>query len=282
MELLRLQQAVERVQTRAAQIGQELEEVTLQLESERASADGLELRLRDYRAQEEGAREALYAARQQRDQADRAVFDARELQRAAERRHQEAGFALTTCTNKIRELTETQERIELEIAEDATRLTQAREELARLPADAHDAELQTALAVRTETEAALAAARDALEGLTAQLRSHDESRLACEQGLDPLRRTIEQLKLKDQVAMLMQSQFELQLREAAADEASLESGLADSPKPSQLQAEITALGAVNLAALDELTQAQERTKNHAAQCADLLEAVTTLEDAIRR
>jgi chromosome segregation protein len=113
--------------------------------------------------------------------------------------------------------------------------------------------------------------------------------MACEQGLDPLRRTIEQLKLKDQEAMLMQSQFELQLREAAADEASLESGLADSPRPAQLQAEITrlqneiaALGAVNLAALEELTQAQARSEYLAAQCADLLEAVTTLEDAIRR
>ncbi|MBC2731112.1 chromosome segregation protein SMC [Thiobacillus sp.] len=289
MELLRLQQAVERVQSRAAQITQELEEVTRQQTGERATLETLEARLKDYRAQDEAAREALYAARQQRDQADRAVFDARELQRAAERRHQEAGFALTTCTNKIRELAETLARIEQEIADDDTRLTQAREELARLPADALDAELQAALVARTETEAALAAARDALEGLTAQLRGHDEARLACEQGLDPLRRTIEQLKLKDQEAMLMQSQFELQLREAAADEASLESGLADSPKPSQLQAdinrlqnEIAALGAVNLAALDELTQAQERAEYLAAQCADLLEAVTTLEDAIRR
>ena len=289
MELLRLQQAVERVQSRAAQITQELEEVTRQQTGERATLETLEVRLKDYRAQDEAAREALYAARQQRDQADRAVFDARELQRAAERRHQEAGFALTTCTNKIRELAEALARIEQEIADDDTRLTQAREELARLPADALDAELQAALATRTETEAALAAARDALEGLTAQLRGHDEARMTCEQGLDPLRRSIEQLKLKDQEAMLMQSQFELQLREAAADEASLESGLADSPKPSQLQAdinrlqnEIAALGAVNLAALDELTQAQERSEYLAAQCADLLEAVTTLEDAIRR
>ncbi|HEX7971220.1 MAG TPA: chromosome segregation protein SMC [Thiobacillus sp.] len=289
MELLRLQQAVERVQSRAAQIAQELDEVTRQLTAERATLESVETRLKDYRAQGDTAREALYAARQQRDQADRAVFEARELQRAAERRHQEAGFALTTCTNKIRELSETLARIEQEIADDETRLTQARDELARLPADALDAELQLALTARTDTETALAAARDALEGLTTQLRSHDEARMACEQGLDPLRRAIEQLKLKDQEAMLMQSQFELQLREAAADEASLESGLADSPKPSQLQAdisrlqnEIAALGAVNLAALDELTQAQERAEYLAAQCADLLEAVTTLEDAIRR
>jgi len=289
MELLRLQQAVERVQSRATQIAQELDEVTRQQTGERATLETLETRLKDYRAQSDATREMLYAARQQRDQADRAVFEARELQRAAERRHQEAGFALTTCTNKIRELSETLARIEQEIADDETRLTQARDELARLPADALDAELQQALATRTEAEAALAAARDALEGLTAQLRGHDEARMACEQGLDPLRRSIEQLKLKDQEAMLMQSQFELQLREAAADEASLESGLADSPKPSQLQAdinrlqnEIAALGAVNLAALDELTQAQERAEYLAAQCADLLEAVTTLEDAIRR
>ncbi len=289
MELLRLQQAVERVQSRATQITQELEEIARQLVAERTTLDTLDNRLKDYRAQGDAAREALYAARQQRDQADRAVFEARELQRAAERRHQEAGFALTTCTNKIRELAETLARIEQEIAADETRLVEARDELARLPADALDAELQAALTTRTECETALATARDALEGLTTQLRGHDEARLACEQGLDPLRRTIEQLKLKDQEAMLMQSQFELQLREAAADEASLESGLADSPKPSQLQAEINrlqneiaALGAVNLAALEELTQAQERAEYLAAQCADLTEAVTTLEDAIRR
>ncbi len=89
--------------------------------------------------------------------------------------------------------------------------------------------------------------------------------------------------------MLTHSQFELQLREAAADEAGLESGFADSPKPAQLQGQITrvqneiaALGAVNLAALDELTQARERAEYLAAQSADLREAVATLEDAIRR
>jgi len=289
MELLRLQQAVERVQSRAAQISQELEEVTHLQTSEHATLDMLDTRLKDYRAQGEAARDALNAARQKRDQADRAVYEARELQRAAERRHQEAGFALTTCTNKIAELAATLARIEQEIAADETRLAHTRDELAKMPADALDIELQVALTTRSARETELAAARDALEGLTAQLRSHDEARMSCEQGLDPLRRTIEQLKLKDQEAMLMQSQFELQLREAAADEAHLESALADSPKPAQLQIEINrlqnevaALGAVNLAALEELTQAQERADYLAAQCADLLEAVTTLEDAIHR
>lgn len=289
MELLRLQQAVERVQSRATQIAQELEEVAHLQTSEHATLDLLETRLKDYRAQGEAARDALNAARQRRDQADRAVYEARELQRAAERRHQEAGFALTTCTHKIAELGATLTRIEQEIAADEASLAHTRDELAKMPPDALDLELQQALTTRTACEAELAAARDALEGLTAQLRSHDEARLGCEQGLDPLRRSIEQLKLKDQEAMLTQSQFELQLREAAADETQLEQALADSPRPAQLQADISrlqndiaGLGAVNLAALDELTQAQERADYLAAQCADLLEAVTTLEDAIRR
>ncbi|MDO9009365.1 MAG: chromosome segregation protein SMC, partial [Thiobacillus sp.] len=265
MELLRLQQAVERVQSRATQIAQELEEVAHLQTSEHATLDLLDTRLKDYRAQGEAARDALNAARQRRDQADRAVYEARELQRAAERRHQEAGFALTTCTHKIAELGATLTRIEQEIAADEASLTHTRDELAKMPPDALDLELQAALTTRTACEAELAAARDALEGLTAQLRSHDEARLGCEQGLDPLRRSIEQLKLKDQEAMLTQSQFELQLREAAADETQLEQALADSPRPAQLQADISrlqndiaGLGAVNLAALDELTQAQER------------------------
>ena len=289
MELLRLQQAVERVQNRSSQIAAELEEAAQQQQAEQASAESLEMRLRTYREQDETAREALYAARQQRDQADRAVFEARELQRTMERRQQEAGFALATCNNRIAELQSARARIEQELAEDGGRLAAAREELAHLPADALDDALQAAVVARTEAEAALAAARDALEGLTAELRGQDEARLACEQGLEPLRRGIEQLRLKDQEAMLMQSQFELQLREAAADEASLESGFADSPRPAQLQAaiarlqnEIAALGAVNLAALDELTQASERSEYLAAQCADLTEAVATLEDAIHK
>ena len=45
---------------------------------------------------------------------------------------------------------------------------------------------------------------------------------------------------------------------------------------------IAALGAVNLAALDELTSSRERRDFLDAQSKDLIEAITTLEDAIRR
>ncbi|MHB9050462.1 MAG: chromosome segregation protein SMC, partial [Thiomonas delicata] len=50
----------------------------------------------------------------------------------------------------------------------------------------------------------------------------------------------------------------------------------------RLQREIAALGAVNLAALDELGQARERKAFLDAQLADLEQASATLEDAIRK
>ena len=50
----------------------------------------------------------------------------------------------------------------------------------------------------------------------------------------------------------------------------------------RLNRELAALGAVNLAALDELTASRERKSFLDAQNADLLEAMNTLEDAIRK
>jgi chromosome segregation protein len=49
----------------------------------------------------------------------------------------------------------------------------------------------------------------------------------------------------------------------------------------RLKREVEALGAGNLAALDELTSARERKQFLDAQSADLTEAMNTLEDAIR-
>ena len=50
----------------------------------------------------------------------------------------------------------------------------------------------------------------------------------------------------------------------------------------RIQREVQALGAVNLAALEELTASRERKAFLDAQIADLSEAIDTLEDAIRK
>ena len=109
-----------------------------------------------------------------------------------------------------------------------------------------------------------------------------------EQGLEPLRARIGDLRLREQAAELNAEQFAQQLREAGADETILRQEIGNA-RPAGLQAEITRLanaiselGAVNLAALEELDTASERKGYLDMQAADLTEAMETLENAIRR
>ncbi len=113
--------------------------------------------------------------------------------------------------------------------------------------------------------------------------------LASEQRLQPLRDRIGELRLKEQAARLNYEQFAQQLFEAGADEALLAQSLEKGLRAGALQSEIgrihqaiAELGAVNLAALEELESSRERKDFLDSQSADLAEALTTLENAIRR
>jgi chromosome segregation protein len=85
-------------------------------------------------------------------------------------------------------------------------------------------------------------------------------------------------------------QYEQQLQDAQADLEAVEQSIKDGnvrlaglqSEIDRLHREIAALGAVNLAALDELAAARERKQFLDAQNADLTEAMNTLEDAIRK
>ena len=113
--------------------------------------------------------------------------------------------------------------------------------------------------------------------------------MAAERSLQPQRDKISEMQLKEQAARLNQEQFAEALAAVEADEAALSLKLDPEMRPSTLQGEVTRLtnaiallGAVNLAALDELAQASERKHFLDAQNNDLVEAITTLEDAISR
>jgi chromosome segregation protein len=142
---------------------------------------------------------------------------------------------------------------------------------------------------RAAAEQALAAARDKLETLGTELRGAEEARLSAEHSLVPARGRIEEMRLKEQAAVLQEQQFAEQLEQAQADLTPLPELLKAFGNKSALPGEIERLqkaiqdlGAVNLAALDEVTTAQERKSYLDAQAADLTEAMTTLENAIRQ
>jgi chromosome segregation protein len=128
-----------------------------------------------------------------------------------------------------------------------------------------------------------------VEAIEASLRGAEEERLGSEHKLEPLRDRINELRLKEQEARLHEESFLQQLQEAQTDEvalaAMLEKGVrsgALTGEIASLNSEIAALGAVNLAAVDELAAVTQRKSYLDAQFADLTEALETLEAAIRR
>jgi len=97
-------------------------------------------------------------------------------------------------------------------------------------------------------------------------------------------------ELKEQAARLGLEQYSTLLEEAGADLAAVSQSIAEANvrmhglqgEIDRLHREIAALGAVNLAALDELKLARERKTFLDAQTEDLTQAMNTLEDAIRK
>jgi chromosome segregation protein len=222
--------------------------------------------------------------------AERRLNDSREQQRSLERQAQEAQFAQRSLATREAELKRIIDTATQQAASVATEEQRVQEDLTRLTDAAAQAGLQNALNIKMEREAALAAKRSEYDDLTTKLRASDERRLQLERELEPLRQRITDFQLKEQAARLGLEQYSQLLADAEADlEAVSASILANNVRLGGLQGEIdrlhreiSALGAVNLAALEELASASERKLFLDAQTKDLTDAMNTLEDAIRK
>jgi chromosome segregation protein len=289
LELLQLTQAAEAAQKRRAQIAQESAEVAQRQGDDTKQRTAIEAEIADFQSRLHDEFAAREAARQARNEAEVAQVRGREQVRTAERAAQEAGFAERSSRDRIAELERRRDGIHAQSEQQKSLLTQLTGERAAIDWGPVEASLQRELTGRADAEQALAGARDALEALAAELRAADEARLAADQRLEPARAKIQDMQLKEQAAALAEQQFSEQLAEAHADLAALPDALKAWGSARTLPAEIerltvaiAELGAVNLAALDELTQARERKDYLDRQAADLTEAMTTLETAIRQ
>ena len=293
LELQLLSQAQEQSRARSGQIDAELAELAAEETRENqlktvseASFEKLDAALADVqerfeaaRANHETARNRLDAARDRLRELDHTLQEARFLEK-------NIFSKINEIKNNINVSSEQHTRVSGEHASVASELEGLSDATAR-------ADLQDAIAVRVMRESRLADTRAEIDALTGTVRSADESRLKTERDLEPLRARIAELQLKEQAARLTEEQYTQQLAEAKADPVALAAQLASDEgrkwRPHLLQGEvqrlqqsIAALGAVNLAALDELTTARDRKTFLDAQTADLNEAIATLEDAIRR
>jgi len=290
VETLRLSQMAEQTRVRGAQIASDLAEVVAQL-------DDLQERRVTAEARFEELDMLLAESQERHAELDEHVIDAqrvlaqcREQQRSLERQAQEATFAQRSLQARNAELARAIDTASQQTQSILAEEQRARDELARLTDAAAQAGLQNALALKLDREQALGAKRSEYDDLTAKLRSSDERRMQLERELDPLRQRITEFQLKEQAARLGFEQFEAQLVDAQADLEAIAQSIKDGnvrllgmqSEIDRIHRDIAALGAVNLAALDELAVARERKQFLDSQNTDLTMAMNTLEDAIRK
>ena len=272
--LAALREELSDLQAEQTQVVQQADESDSRLSAQQQESER-QRELQDNHAQE------VARARGQLQDADRAVQQAVMAQRIAEEQRR-------VFEDRMRE---SRERLH----EAQQRLAATERELLAIQQELDSSDLQPLLQQRVEREASVAAIRERADQLSQSLKALEEQRLHTERALEPLRAAMAQMDIDSAGARAGIEQIDEQLNDhgltgaAIAQELAAEFPDAKWPRPSQLHGEvqrltkeIDAMGAVNLAALSELTQSQERKQFLDSQAADLMSAVETLEDAIRK
>ncbi|MEO8163889.1 MAG: chromosome segregation protein SMC, partial [Betaproteobacteria bacterium] len=289
LDHLRLSQQAERLKARGEQIVAELAEIDLESARESEQQAQATLQMDALRAGMQTMQTGVEEAKQLHVLATASLQATRARAQQAERQLQEASFQQKTISNKIIDIESSLQVISQTLARLRDEERALLEEVSRGDESPVQEQLQAQLALRGEREDALRQARSELEGTEQTLRATEQERLASEQNLAPARERINELRLKEQEARLAEESFASQLAEVQANEEELLPLLGEGVRAGKLQGEINrlnediaALGAVNLAALEELSTARERKTYLDSQSQDLTEAVETLGTVIRK
>ena len=289
LDHVRLSQLAERLKARGEQIVRELGEIEAESARESTQQNEAARQMEVLRAGMAAMHAGVEEARQSHAEAESALQASRTVAQRSERQHQEALFQQKTINNKIIDIESSLQVLAQTLSRLQSDADMLLQEMSRADETGLQEQLQKQLALRGEREQALKQAREELEGVDQTLRSTEQERLVSEQKLAPARERINELRLKEQEARLAEESYASQLEEAQANEQELLPLLEEGVRAGKLQGEINrltedmaALGAVNLAALDELSTARERKAYLDSQSQDLNEAVETLETAIRK
>jgi chromosome segregation protein len=279
-----LQSRRTRLENEAGEIAREtgharesVERARAELTVSQAQLTQLESRRPELETERDERREALSTARARAQAAQVAARDL--IIRSESRRSQEASVAtgLARMADQRAQLSERCAELDAELASGDAPITQLQ---ARL--DEH-------LARRLEVERELAGARRALEAADARIQELEQQRAAAEGRVAEARDGIEQARLAAQESRVrrealaeqfLATQYELaEVTAALPEDANV---IAWEEQVNELRADVARLGQVNLAAIDELKEQTERKDYLDRQHTDLTDALSTLEEAMRK
>ena len=289
LNVSRLKQSHENAMQRESAIGQERQAAERKLAEVIANIEQKQQALNAFIAEIPQLEQQANSYLSAKQQAESAYFALRDDIQKAEKTHQEFVFNVKLLTNLINDLNGKLKVNSEEKTASLLRQSETESVLTLTPMDTLKANLLTAINQKQLAEAALVAARNHLAEQDATLQAQERLRMQQEQQLHPMRDALEQSRLKEQEARIHFEQCLAGLQENGLAEELLAQGLAEGAKTSelanktmQLQRDINALGAVNLAAIQELASEKERKVYLDSQMLDLSQASQTLEDAIRK
>jgi chromosome segregation protein len=150
-------------------------------------------------------------------------------------------------------------------------------------------QLEGLLSQRMEAEQALGAARDVVEGIHNDLRDLDRERVERERTVQERRELLDNARLEARESRVRAEDVSEQLTATGLSEDELRAELDEAAeldawqeRAGDLDRKIERIGPVNLAAIDEFEEQSQRKTYLDAQHADLIEALETLETAMRR
>jgi chromosome segregation protein len=271
---------LKQAQEELAGVATQLDEINNRIKGYEAEKQGLETELVALRLQQDQARTALSGA-------DQELAQVREVLRKAEFEAQEKGYNLKTISNKIIELNNSIKVFNDQKTQLQRQLTEASSSQQGQGTDSLKELLEQAINARRQKEEALAAARNHLTERDAQLVDIERQRMQCEHGLHPMRDKLEQARLTEQEARLHFEQCTQSLQGVDEEAVALQLPKPTSPRDMEsrsiiLQQQMDELGAVNMAAVEQLAAESERASYLDSQAQDLNTAIATLEDAIHR
>ncbi len=223
--------------------------------------------------------------------------ESRNKLQALEHAYQEKIFNKKLKSNNINELNNKINNLLEESNSLKLRSSELQTTLAATKMEALKANLEAALNRKQQQEQLLINARNNMSECETALQQFERTRMQNEQQLHPLRDKLEASRLTEQESRLYFEQCQSELIAANLNESALAEEIdaiklngTDSKlkvidlerKRNRLTQEIEDLGAVNLAAIQELETEQTRKNYLDSQCRDLTDASGTLEDAIRK
>lgn len=282
---------VEQLQLRRVAITAELADVTEQQEIEAEHIAAARLLLHDALEQMAASEQSQQQLQAEQSQLRSQFEQLRQQAQQDKNTQHQLALRISTLTTQQRSTEQALQRLEQQFIQADQRHAQLTLNLeeGESPIDELRAQLEELLQTRLATDDELRAARSALEDADTQMREADKQRSQAEQRAHNVREQLEGQRLALQTLTVQKDTLIQQLQALELDVHHLLEQLPSAAdagvwaqRLQEVGVKIARLGAINLAAIEEYRQQSERKTYLDAQNDDLVEALDTLENVIRK